>query len=138
MNVEIAPDSLGLADLVQEYDQLRTQRFIESPDRRRTTLDLDINVWAFVRSVSDIYRQTQTSFLNDLLYVSCNEFFRQLSPGIRKQVAELADKLRRIEMAQIDPDRIPEGGPGNWTALALAYEQRDAEKQLQDQREGVK
>lgn len=143
MNVELEPDCFGVAGLVQQYDQIRTQRVVESFEKRRTTLDININVWAFMRAVCDIYRETQTSFLNDLLRVACNEFFYQLSPQMRKQVAELADKLERIETSQVVKeagyeDRSQQQGPGLWTALAMAYEQRDAEKQLQDQQEGVK
>lgn len=141
MIIEFQPEVFSIAELVNEYDQISKESQAQEIHRKRTTIEINMETWAFATAVADTYGPTRTSFINDLLKCASQEFFARMHPKVRRTVAELADKVELMELKQAYKDaggNVESHGPGLWTALAMAYEQRDAEKQLQDKQEGVK
>lgn len=128
MNIEFDSDPFSVAQLVKEYDELSKHNQLQEIQRKRTTIEVNIDTWAFLTAVSDVYGPTRTSFMNDLLKCAAQEFFSRLHPVVRRRVAELADKIELSELKQAFKDaggNIEQHGPGMWTALSMVYDQRD-------------
>ena len=142
-NIEFEVESFSVAQLVQEYDELSKHNQLQEIQRKRTTVEVNIDLWAFLTAVSEVYGPTRTSFMNDLLKCASQEFFARLHPNVRRRVAELADKYELVDLKQAFKDaggNIEHHGPGTWTALAALYDMKDAERQqqaLQDQTQEV-
>ena len=104
MIIEFQPEVFSIAELVNEYDRISKESQVQEIHRKRTTIEFNMDTWAFATAVADTYGPTRTSFINDLLKCASQEFFARMHPQVRRKVAELADKIELVELKQAYKD----------------------------------